>query len=70
MQDSEKCKISRRETGFACYPGSGIYRNLGRGMWDFIPSLSGEREIMTTQYAFSEANAIQQGERSVVSPIN
>ena len=41
VQDSGKCKISWRETGFDSYPGSGIHRNLGRGMWDFIPSLSG-----------------------------
>ena len=37
----EKHKISWRETGFDCYPGSGIHQNLGRGMWDFFPSLSG-----------------------------
>ena len=24
-----------------CYRGSGIYQSLGRGMWDFFPSLSG-----------------------------
>ena len=37
----EKHKISWRETGFDCYPGSGIHQNLGRGMWDFFISLSG-----------------------------
>ena len=37
----EKHKISRRETVFDCYPGSGIHQNLGRGMWDFFISLSG-----------------------------
>ena len=37
----EKHKIPWRETGFDCYPGSGIHQNLGRGMWDFFISLSG-----------------------------
>ena len=28
MRDSGKRKISRRETGFECYPGSGIHHNF------------------------------------------
>ena len=40
------------------------------GMQDIFPSLSGIWEIMTTQIHVLAANAIHQGERSVVSPIN
>ena len=40
------------------------------GMRDIFPSLSGIWEIMTIQIHFIAANAIHQGERSVVSPIN
>ena len=52
-----------------CYPGSGIHQNLGCGMWDFSLSV-GNGKSWRLKYAFSAANAIQQGERSVVSPIN
>ena len=67
---SGKLKISWRETGFECYPGSGIHQNLCKATRDFFPSLSGIWEIMTTQIHVLAANAIHQGERSIVSPIN
>ena len=40
------------------------------GMRDIFPSLSGIWEIMTTQIHVLAANAIHQGERSVVSLIS
>ena len=61
----EKHKISWRETGFDCYPGSGIHQNLGRGMWDFFPSLSG-----TGNHDDSIRVLGGKCERSVVSLIN
>ena len=68
--DSGKRKISWRETGFECFPGSGIHQNLCTAIRDLFPSLSGIWEIMTTQIHVLAANAIHQGELSGVSPIN
>ena len=54
VQDSGKSKISWQETGFDCYPGSGLHRNLGRRIWDFIPSLSrtGSHDDSNTRSSF------------------
>ena len=68
--DSRKRKISWREMGFECFPGSRIHQNLCTAMRDLFPSLSGIWEIMATQIHLLAANAIYQGERSVASPIN
>ena len=61
--DSGKRKISWRETGFECFPGSGIHQNLCPAMRDLFPSLSEIWEIMTTQIHVVAADAIHQGER-------
>ena len=56
MRDSGKRKISRRETGFECYPGSGIHHNvvpcilrenLGSRL-DLSKSMHGMRDIFNS----------------------
>ena len=68
IQNSSKirCRIQEnpkylgRETGFDCYPGSGLPRNLGRGIWDFIPSLSGtgSHDDSNTRSSFPSSSSI------------
>ena len=59
VQDSGKRKISRRDLGFDCYPGSEIRQNLRTACGIFLPV---RREIIMTQRNFLAAKANQPGE--------